>query len=359
MNMLTLSLCMIVKDEEDIIKRCLDSIKDVVDEIIIVDTGSTDKTKEIVRNYTLKIYDFKWEDNFSNARNFSFSKATKDYIMWMDADEFIDEENKKKIIDLKNNLKEEYDVVTIQTNMFIDENNNPRFVARRNRIVKKSKNFKWLGFVHEYIEALGNIYDSDICIVHDKVKISKDRNLKIYKKNIENGKKLNNRELYYYGKELYCNGLYNECITTLSSFITKDAYKDEIIDALCKIGECYLIKKEYFKAREYFYKTFEYASPKCEVLYNIADSFEDEKKYEQAINWYEMILSLETPSDCNQCVNMCCCRFKPHLNLCVCYFELGNIKKSYYHHIKCLEMNPNNLCVIKNEEFFNSLRIKD
>ena len=65
---------MIIKNEEQTIARCLDSVKDLVDEIIIVDTGSTDKSKEIVSKYTDKIYDFEWVEDFAKARNFSFSK---------------------------------------------------------------------------------------------------------------------------------------------------------------------------------------------------------------------------------------------------------------------------------------------
>ena len=79
---LSLSVCMIVKNEEKNITDCLDSIKDVADEIIIVDTGSTDKTKEVVSQYNTQIFDFKWIDDFSAARNFSLSKATGDFILW-------------------------------------------------------------------------------------------------------------------------------------------------------------------------------------------------------------------------------------------------------------------------------------
>ncbi|CEI83373.1 SPBc2 prophage-derived glycosyltransferase SunS [Oceanobacillus oncorhynchi] len=67
--MIKVSLCMIVKNEEEVMRQCLDSVKDLCEEIIIVDTGSTDKTKEIAREYTDKVIDFKWIDDFSAARN--------------------------------------------------------------------------------------------------------------------------------------------------------------------------------------------------------------------------------------------------------------------------------------------------
>ena len=85
----TLSLCMIVKNEEDVIGRCLKCVKDIFDEIIVVDTGSDDKTTEIVKKYTNNLYYFKWIEDFAAARNYAFSKATKDYIMWLDADDII------------------------------------------------------------------------------------------------------------------------------------------------------------------------------------------------------------------------------------------------------------------------------
>lgn len=67
--MIKVSLCMIVKNEEEVLRQCLDSVNNLCEEIIIVDTGSTDKTKEIAREYTDKIIDFKWIDDFSAARN--------------------------------------------------------------------------------------------------------------------------------------------------------------------------------------------------------------------------------------------------------------------------------------------------
>ena len=99
-----LSLCMIVKDEEDCLARCLLSATPVVDEIVIVDTGSTDRTKEVAKAFGAKVYDFEWTDDFSEARNLSLSKATSEWILVLDADETIsplDYDHLNKIV--KNN----------------------------------------------------------------------------------------------------------------------------------------------------------------------------------------------------------------------------------------------------------------
>ena len=112
--MATISLCMIVKNEEAVLARCLDSIADLMDEIIIVDTGSTDHTKEIAAKYTSQVYDFKWTSDFSAARNFSFSKANMDYIYAADADEVLDDFNHERFLRLENALLPEIEIVQMK-----------------------------------------------------------------------------------------------------------------------------------------------------------------------------------------------------------------------------------------------------
>ncbi len=93
----TISLCMITKNEAALIEDCLLSVKGLVDEIIIVDTGSTDKTIEIARRFTDKIYEFRWIDDFSAARNESLKNATGDWILVLDGDEVLPQESKEKM----------------------------------------------------------------------------------------------------------------------------------------------------------------------------------------------------------------------------------------------------------------------
>ena len=102
----SISLCMIVRNEEKYLEQCLKIVKDIVDEIIIVDAGSTDKTKEIAKKLNAKIFDFKWVDDFSAARNESIKQATNDWILMLDADEVIEKEDLKKIKDVIENAKD-------------------------------------------------------------------------------------------------------------------------------------------------------------------------------------------------------------------------------------------------------------
>ena len=197
--MKTISLCMIVKNESKVIGRCLDSVKNLVDEIIIIDTGSKDNTKKICSRYTTKIYNYEWQNDFSAARNFSFSKASGDYIMWLDADDIIPSKSLKKLLKIKDNLTADtymlrYDVSFI--------NSKPSFSFYRERILKNCSNAKWTGCVHECIEPFGKIEKLDISIEHHKVKSStKNRNIKIYNEIIKT-RTLSPREQYYYGREL-------------------------------------------------------------------------------------------------------------------------------------------------------------
>ena len=140
----TLSLCMIVKDEERTLERCLNSVKSFINEIIIVDTGSKDKTKEIAKGFNAKIYDFKWINDFAAARNFSFRKATSDYILWLDGDDFINSEDITKIENLLEHLDTSYDYISGEYILARNNEGKVSSVLRRNRIVKREKETRWM-----------------------------------------------------------------------------------------------------------------------------------------------------------------------------------------------------------------------
>ncbi len=119
--MITVSLCMIVKNEEDVLARCLESVSDLMDEMIILDTGSTDDTKAVAGRFTENVHDFQWIDDFAAARNAAFEKATMEYIFWLDADDVLEEKDRMKFAVLKKSLDPSVDSVTMEYHLAFDE----------------------------------------------------------------------------------------------------------------------------------------------------------------------------------------------------------------------------------------------
>ena len=143
---------MIVKNEEPVLARCLDSVASMMDEIIIVDTGSTDRTKEIAAQYTSRIYDFTWCDDFSAARNYAFSLATMDYIYCPDADEYLDLENQRRFLRLKGALLPEIEIVQMNYITPPDFNTVQNCKKEpRPKLFKRLRTFSWVAPVHETI----------------------------------------------------------------------------------------------------------------------------------------------------------------------------------------------------------------
>ena len=182
--MKTLSLCMITKNEEKNLSRCLDSIKDIVDEIIIVDTGSTDKTVEIAKSYGAHIYHYDWNNDFSKARNVSLQKATKDWILVLDADEVLPYEEGLKLKNIINTSVNEG--LFLRLDNIIESVNLGDAVVLR--VFKNNPKYRFRGPMHEQIifsieEECGknkiqptNVkivhygYDQNICDMEEKQK---------------------------------------------------------------------------------------------------------------------------------------------------------------------------------------------
>ena len=179
---MTISLCMIVKNEEAVLERCLKSVAGLVDEIIIVDTGSTDETKAIASRYADRVLDFEWIDDFSAARNYAFDQATMDYQMWLDADDVLPAGEREKFVALKESLRPEIDLVTMKYHTHLDPNGRPLYSSTRGRLLKRERGYRWLDPIHECIPLTGSIFQSDIEIYHMKPQSDtiSTRNLDIY-----------------------------------------------------------------------------------------------------------------------------------------------------------------------------------
>lgn len=352
--MIKISLCMIVKNEEQVLDRCLNSVKDIADEIIIVDTGSTDKTKDIAKKYTNKVYDFKWINDFSKARNYSFSKASMDYTLWLDADDVILENDKKKFLNLKNTLDSNIDIVMMKYNVGFDENGNVNFAYYRERLLKTSKNFTWKSPIHEVIEPSGNIIYSDICITHKKEKESYSRrNLEIFEDMLSKNIPLDCRQKYYYARELMYNQEYQKAIDNFKKFLNeKDAWIENKISACLDLANCYFQLDREDMYLSSLFKSFEFDTPRAEICTTIGIFFLSKSKYNQAIYWFKQSINITPNLKSGGFIQLDYYNFIPYINLCVCYDKLGDLKKANEYNELAGKFKPNSKEFLNNKKYF-------
>ncbi|WP_281888746.1 TPR domain-containing glycosyltransferase [Paenibacillus sp. YYML68] len=157
-----ISLCMIVKNEANCIARCLTSVKPYVDEMIIVDTGSTDGTADICRDIGATVYDYVWNDHFAEARNYGLVHANGEWILWLDADEELGE-NGEQLRDLA--LSDEYDLYSFQLNNYYGPRVDPNNVIRiaHPRLFRNGIGLKFRNQIHEALNV------DEIFYQHDRV----------------------------------------------------------------------------------------------------------------------------------------------------------------------------------------------
>lgn len=353
--LISVSLCLIVKNEEDYLERCLSSIADLVEEIVIVDTGSTDRTKEVASAFTERIFDFPWIDDFSAARNYSFRWATQDYIMWVDADDVLKEEDRIQFRALKENLPPDIDSVTMLYHLGRDEFGNSTFSLRRNRLVRREARFRWIGAVHEYLEVGGKILNSDISIEHlgtNKPRDSK-RNLSIFQKQLASGKELTPRDQYYYANELKDHGLFREASSYYETFLLGGkGWIEDNIAACGRLADCYHALGDAKSGMEATLKTLIYDTPRPETCCRIGNYFLDKNHYNAAIVWYKMALDLPLPANFSGFNNPAYSTWLPHLKLCFCYDKLGRYELASQHNELALTYRPADTALLANRSYF-------
>jgi GT2 family glycosyltransferase/tetratricopeptide (TPR) repeat protein len=165
------SLCMIVKNEEVNLPSCLLSTADLVDEAIVVDTGSTDETKTVAAKHGAHVHDFVWVDDFAAARNESLRHANGDWIFWMDGDDRVDDENRAKLRALFATLKDENVAYVMKCRCMPDPETGTATVVDHVRLFRNRPDVRWQYRVHEQIlpgvrRVGGEVRTTDIVIQH-------------------------------------------------------------------------------------------------------------------------------------------------------------------------------------------------
>jgi len=336
-----ISLCVIARDEEKNIEKCLSSVQGLVNEIIFVDTGSKDKTISIAKKFTGKIFNFTWTDNFSDAKNFALSKATGDWILFLDADETISESDHQKIENLtktgflgfsfiQRNYTNEtggFELTSTKNDSYQESKSAFGYVPRKMvRFFKNLPGIKFEGAIHENIAEsilkLGKIKDTNIPI-HHFARSTKEK----IKKYIELEKRNLKDDFYSYcklGSQLHTLGEIPEAIIYLKKSISKNP---DFPYSWLELGAI-MLELGSLKEAEKALQEAEHLT-NSPMLYNyLGILYSMQGKYEEAITYLKKAISL-LPNNPDF-----------HFNLGSAYLNTGEKNQAYTEMKKAISLNP-------------------
>ncbi|MDI4643935.1 glycosyltransferase family 2 protein [Cohnella hashimotonis] len=349
------SLCMIVKNEEETLERCLSSVADLVDEIVIVDTGSTDRTKNIAGKFDARIFDFQWVNDFSKARNYAFSQATQEYLLWLDADDILLPADREKFKTLVSALPVHVDVVSMHYHLSRDEYGNVTSSLRRNRLLRRSMGYRWVGAVHEYVEVHGSTLNRDIAVTHDRVHTNSSRNLHIYEGKMAAGETFSPRDTYYFANELYEHGQWERAAEQYEKLLAfEHVWIEDRIGACGKASECYHQLGRNHEAKLKALQSFAYALPRAENCCRLGMFHLSENAYREAAWWYRLASELEMPTDSSALLQHACWTWLPHIQLCVCHDRMGEYALAYEENELAAQYIPNDSRIGANRSYLKS-----
>ena len=361
----TVSLCMIVKNEQSNIGILLDQVCPILEQVVIVDTGSTDGTLEILQQKTeqygnLEIHHFEWVKDFAAARNFAFSKGNQEFLLFLDGDDQIDP---GELLKFKNNFlpNPEVDCWILDYVYSRYPNGEPQTILGRERFLRRSKNPTWVGAIHETIN-ISNFrtmkYDA-LKIIHNQAGkiVDLNRNIEILASEFDKNPN-DPRTAYYYGKELF-DRIDPKGIEVLKHFIgiseKQWCWYDDVCNALSRLAFDDLANNRLKEALQKADKIYHLDGSRLRAeSYWVYGRVEQKlKNYKVAIRWFERCFDGQPPSPA--VVNREYYTWNPAYQISECYLELGDFDNAVKWFDKIVETIPltNQLVIDLEGRIFN------
>lgn len=300
--MTKISACMIVKNEEECMEKCLASLKGKVDEIVVVDTGSSDRTIQIAEAFDAKVFCFNWIDDFSAARNFSLDKATGDWIFIIDADEELKTPGQKHLRELISPY--DSDIYILKLFNLLGSEENPSDISRVNvmRVFKNIAENRFEGKIHEQIRFHGRefkIKHIEAEIIHhgylEEVRMKKNkfnRNVALLEKELEE-KPTDGFHWFNIGMEYLVDRDKKKALDCFQkSYELSDPNNAYFSRLLRNLSVCYLEEERYSEGHEICEVALQFYPDYTDMWYIKGLLLQGQRKHDEAIEVFQHALKL-------------------------------------------------------------------
>ena len=298
---LTVSVALIVKNEERTLGRCLDSLAGAVDEIVVVDTGSAEATKEVARRYAARVFDFPWRRDFAAARQFAFDQAAGDWVAWVDADDVV--LGAERIRSLTATAPPDVGGFSWRYVLGRDAAGRPTVEFWRERCVRNDGTFRWVGRVHEVLLAdpPRPLVRSDEVVVEHHPEVGRPdddprRNLEIMEEEYAAaGGALEPRRLFYLGREYADIGEPERALEVLERYLTVGGWDDERYLAQTQIADLHRARGDYDRALDADLRALKIHPRWPDAYFGLAETSYYLRDWPKVVHWTDIGRAMPIP----------------------------------------------------------------
>jgi len=338
------SLAMIVKNGAEHLAKTLEGARQICDELIVVDTGSTDDTVAIAKSFGAKVFQYEWIDDFGAARNESFKHCTGDWIMWLDCGDVIPPTAIAGFQRLKEHLAtngDDFDHVWLNINRGIAADGSVVFRFNTPRLVRRTAFAGWVGAVHEYIDKSGEkamlgqgAWVDDPLALNNK---PTERNLKILQRLLDNGD-TSTRTAFYYANELRDLKRWPKAISAYKRFLKMKYYSWEYYDALISLAMCHKQVNDEDATLDCYFQAIRFDPTRAEAYVGVGDVHYEKNLWNLAAPFYSAALEAVRPLE--GFVLETCYSWLPWDRLAVIYGNTGKLDKAIDATVESLKSCP-------------------
>lgn len=342
---MTISVALIVKDEERTLGRCLASLRSGVDEIVVVDTGSRDATRAIAARFTDRVFEFPWREDFAAARQFAFDRATGDWVTWVDADDVV--VNAEHIRSDLANAGAEVGAVYWRYVVDRDQWGNSRCEFWRERCVRNDGNYRWSGRIHEVLvprRPCATLRSTRVTVEHrpdpdrrgDKIQ----RNLGILEAEYAAaGTSASPRLLLYLAREHASAGNTRRALTLLQNYLQVAGWDEERYLAQTQIADLYRAESRYDLAINAGLQALKICPHWPDAYFGLAKTYYFLQDWHRVIHWTEIGRAMPAP-DTIQIINPLEYRYGWIIYYTNALFRVGAIREAQEWTRRALEICP-------------------
>ena len=355
-----LSLAMIVKDEQDSIALILEDASSFCDELVVIDTGSTDNTVQIALDHGATVHFFEWEDDFAKARNFAFSKCQGDWIIWLDADDRVPPASQQAFRRIKAELLPQRgtDIVLVPYQLAFDNARNICVATiNRERIIRRGCGLKWIGEIHEHIPVPIEraVISADAWVEHrpsaEEYDRRRTRNLEFLARARANGDN-SARTTFYFANECLRNELWDEALAAYYSFLPRALSDTERYTALYRMADCARALGNNRQYVEFLLQAIGTDSSRAEAFVKLGVFYYEQEQWSRAIAFFAAAQVLNRPIDDVSLVLDGAYSWLPEDFLAICLSELGRHKEAFDHTVRILPSHPDRDRLLANLRFY-------